>query len=102
MTLDEAYEVLDCLGQLTNDPEAFVWFAFDWDHDPELQGMRPQEWQLEQLRKIGQGLQTPDEVIRQAVSSLSLIHIFNYFPLAHFFTSSYIDDTIFLTHSAII
>lgn len=69
MTLDEAYEVLDCLGQLTNDPEAFVWFAFDWDNDPELQGMRPQEWQLEQLRKIGQGLQTPDEVIRQAVSS---------------------------------
>ena len=69
MTLDEAYEVLDCLGQLTNDPEAFVWFAFDWDNDPELQGMRPQEWQLEQLRKIEQGLQTPDEVIRQAVSS---------------------------------
>lgn len=69
MTLDEAYTVLDCLGQLTDDPEAFVWFAFDWDNDPELKGMQPQPWQLEQLRKIGQGLQTPDEVIRQAVSS---------------------------------
>ena len=69
MTIDEAYEVLDCLGQLAHDPEAFVWFAFDWENDPELQGKQPQKWQLEQLRKIGKGLEAPNEVIRQAVAS---------------------------------
>ena len=69
MTIDEAYEVLDCLGQLAHDPEAFVWFAFDWENDPDLQGKQPQKWQLEQLRKIGKGLEAPNEVIRQAVAS---------------------------------
>lgn len=69
MTIDEAYQVIDCLGQVSDDPEAFVWFAFDWDHDPDLQGQAPQEWQLEQLRMIGKGLATPNEVIHQAVAS---------------------------------
>ena len=69
MTIDEAYQVIDCLGKVSDDPEAFVWFAFDWDHDPDLQGQAPQEWQLEQLRKIGKGLATPNEVIHQAVAS---------------------------------
>lgn len=69
MTEKEAFEIIECLGKCTNDPETFVWFAFDWDNNPELQGKRPQEWQLNQLRKISDGLKTPDEVIRQAVSS---------------------------------
>ena len=69
MTIDEAYTVIDCLGKVSKDPETFVWFAFDWDHDPDLKGQAPQEWQLEQLRNIGKGLATPNEVIRQAVAS---------------------------------
>lgn len=69
MTIDEAYTVIDCLGKVSRDPETFVWFAFDWDHDPDLKGQAPQEWQLEQLRNIGKGLATPNEVIRQAVAS---------------------------------
>ena len=69
MTRDEAYQVLDCLGELWNDPVTFVWWAFDWEHDPELQGQEPQPWQLEQLKKIGQGLSNPNEVIHQAVAS---------------------------------
>lgn len=69
MTVNEAYEVIDCLGQLHHDPAQWVWFAFDWEHDPELRGMEPQPWQLEQLRQIKQKLKTPNEVIRQAVAS---------------------------------
>lgn len=69
MTRDEAYQVLDCLGELWNDPVTFVWWAFDWEHDPELQGQEPQPWQLEQLKKIGQGLANRNEVIHQAIAS---------------------------------
>lgn len=69
MTNDEAYQVLDCLGQLSYDPVTFVWWAFDWEHDPELKGQQPQPWQLEQLKDIANGLKNPNEVIRQAVAS---------------------------------
>lgn len=69
MTHDEAYELMDCLGQLTHDPVAWVYFAFDWDSDPELKGQAPQPWQIAQLKKIAKGLETPDTVIRQAVAS---------------------------------
>lgn len=69
MTEKEAYEILTCLGMLSSDPETFVWFAFNWDENPELQGQQPQAWQLEQLRAIKEGLKTPNEVIRQAVAS---------------------------------
>ena len=69
MNKDEAYKLMDCLGRLTHDPVAWVYFAFDWDNDPELKGQKPQKWQLEQLERIAKGLETPDTVIRQAVSS---------------------------------
>ena len=69
MNKDEAYKLMDCLGRLTHDPVAWVYFAFDWDNDPELKGQKPQKWQLEQLERIAKGLETPDTVIRQTVSS---------------------------------
>ena len=69
MNKDEAYKLMDCLGHLTHDPVTWVYFAFDWDNDPELKGQKPQKWQLEQLERIAKGLETPDTVIRQVVSS---------------------------------
>ena len=45
MNKDEAYKLMDCLGRLTHDPVAWVYFAFDWDNDPELKGQKPQELQ---------------------------------------------------------
>ena len=63
MNKDEAYKLMDCLGRLTHDPVAWVYFAFDWDNDPELKGQKPQKWQLEQLERIAKGLETPDSII---------------------------------------
>ena len=91
MTEKEAFEIIECLGKCTNDPETFVWFAFDWDNNPELKGKKPQEWQLNQLRKISDGLKTPDEVIRQAVSSghgIGKSCSLDYF-MGHFYVSGY-------------
>lgn len=56
------------LGEYAHDPVGFVWAAFPWG-EGELEGQSPQEWQLELLEDIGNGLKTISQVIREAVAS---------------------------------
>lgn len=56
------------LGEYAHDPVGFVWAAFPWG-EGELEGQSPQEWQLELLEDVGNGLKTISQVIREAVAS---------------------------------
>lgn len=61
-------ELIELLASLTHDPVAFVWGMFPWG-EGELKDKSPQEWQLDLLADIRDGLKTPGEVIREAVAS---------------------------------
>lgn len=47
---------LNFLANYTHDPVGFVWAAFPWDEDDTLKGQSPQQWQLEVLQDIKDGL----------------------------------------------
>ena len=61
-------ELVEYLASFTRDPVSWVWAAFPWG-DGNLKGMKPQEWQLNILGEIRDGLKTPYEAIREAVAS---------------------------------
>lgn len=64
-------ELIKALGSVSKDPLAFVYFAFPWGKkDTPLEHMEgPDEWQIDLLKDIRDGLKTIDEVIRVAVAS---------------------------------
>lgn len=68
-TKDDLNSALDFLARFTNDPVGFVKAAFDWEHDPTLEGKSPQQWQLDILQDIKDNLLTTQTAIRIAVSS---------------------------------
>lgn len=68
-TKDDLNSALDFLAHFTNDPVGFVKAAFDWEHDPTLEGKSPQQWQLDILQDIKDNLLTTQTAIRIAVSS---------------------------------
>jgi hypothetical protein len=56
------------LGEFAHDPVGFVWAAFPWG-EGELEGQSPQEWQLELLEDIKDGLKDINTVIREVRAS---------------------------------
>lgn len=60
--------MIDFLAELAYDPVAFVHGAFPWGAD-KLEGQQPQDWQLDLLADIRNGLKTPGKVIREAIAS---------------------------------
>ena len=56
------------LGEYAHDPVGFVWAAFPWG-EGELEGQSPQEWQLELLEDIKDGLKDINTVIREVRAS---------------------------------
>lgn len=68
-TKDDLNSALDFLAHFTNDPVGFVKAAFDWEHDPTLEGKSPQQWQLDILQDIKDNLLTTQTAIRIAVAS---------------------------------
>ena len=56
------------LGEYAHDPVGFVWAAFPWG-EGELEGQTPQEWQLELLEDIKNGLKDINTVIREVRAS---------------------------------
>ena len=56
------------LGEFAHDPVGFVWAAFPWG-EGELEGQTPQEWQLELLEDIKNGLKDINTVIREVRAS---------------------------------
>lgn len=61
-------ELVSYLAAFTHDPVSFVWAAFPWG-EGSLKDMQPQEWQLDILAEVRDGLKTPDAAIREAVAS---------------------------------
>ena len=61
----------DFLGSVSKDPLEFVRLAFPWgEPNTQLEDKAgPDEWQIELLNDIKEGLKTPDQVIREAVAS---------------------------------
>lgn len=63
-------EVLDQLALLSADPLGFVMFAFPWGEPGELARERgPEEWQIDLLSAIRDGLLTPGQAIQLATAS---------------------------------
>ena len=56
------------LGEFAHDPVGFVYAAFPWG-EGELEGQAPQEWQLELLEDIKNGLKDINTVIREVRAS---------------------------------
>ena len=56
------------LGEYAHDPVGFVYAAFPWGEN-ELEGQSPQEWQLELLEDIKNGLKDINTVIREVRAS---------------------------------
>ncbi len=56
------------LGEYAHDPVGFVYAAFPWG-EGELEGQAPQEWQLELLEDIKNGLKDINTVIREVRAS---------------------------------
>jgi hypothetical protein len=66
---DNIIKIADFLGSYTNDPLRFVLAAFPWG-EGSLAGLNgPDKWQRKVLRDIGNGIQTIDEVVKEAVAS---------------------------------
>jgi hypothetical protein len=62
-------ELVDEIASFWRDPLGFVHFAFDWG-EGELEGFDgPDEWAVDLLKAIGEGLMTADQAIRTAVAS---------------------------------
>lgn len=68
-------ELLDNLARFANDPLGFVLWAFPWGEPgtPLEDKLGPEDWQRDQLRRIGERLQNPDatpvSVIEEDISS---------------------------------
>ena len=65
---EDKMAIAEFLGEYAHDPAGFVWAAFPWGKG-ELEDQSPQEWQLELLEDVGNGLKTVSQVIREAVAS---------------------------------
>lgn len=66
---EEQLQLAEFLAEFTLDPVAFTYAAFSWG-EGELAGKDgPDEWQVEALACIRDGLKTADEVIREAIAS---------------------------------
>lgn len=59
--------ISDMVG-MSGDPLAWVYYSFEWGKG-ELDGQEPEQWQIEILKDIRDGLKTPNEAIREAVAS---------------------------------
>lgn len=61
-------EIAEFLAQYTHDPLGFVYAAFPWG-EGELEGRKPDEWQIQVLKDIGSNVADLDSVTREAVAS---------------------------------
>ena len=60
--------LIEELAKYSKDPLGFIYFAFEWGTG-ELAEKSPEEWQLELLRSIKDGLLSPEQAIQIAVAS---------------------------------
>jgi len=70
-TLDETrIKMISDLGTHSDDPVAFVAWAFEWGKPGELEKFKgPESWQLKVLESIRDGLLTPNQAIQLAIAS---------------------------------
>lgn len=68
MTRKEMLELTSFLAGFTKDPLSFVRACFRWG-EGELAGRNIEQWQIDLLADIRDGLKTPDEVIKTAIAS---------------------------------
>lgn len=66
---DEVDELLVSLAGFSKDPVGFVYFAFPWGEGDLIGQAGPEDWQLEILTLLRDGLVTIEEAIRLAVAS---------------------------------
>lgn len=57
------------LADFQDKPDEWVWWAFPWGEDGQLEGEEPDEWQLSVLRDIRDGLLTLEQAIQLATTS---------------------------------
>lgn len=66
---DESQSLAASIAEYTRDPSGFVLFAFPWG-EGELEGYDgPDEWQIEILKALGEGLINVDQAIKIAIAS---------------------------------
>lgn len=61
-------ELINDMASFSHDPYAWVLYSFEWGKG-ELEGKAPEQWQIEILCAVRDGLLTPNEAIRVAVAS---------------------------------
>lgn len=66
MLLEDQDELLEWLASVRNDPYAFVLGAYEWGVDELAKYDGPDEWQVELLCRIRDGVTTVDEAIAEA------------------------------------
>lgn len=69
MRKEEVVELVSALAEYSKDPVGFVYFAFAWGEGELAEYDGPDEWQIETLGMIRDGLITIDDAIQIAVSS---------------------------------
>lgn len=69
MRRDDVLQLISSLAEYSKDPVGFVYFAFAWGEGELAQYGGPDEWQVETLEMIRDGLITIDEAVQIAISS---------------------------------
>lgn len=67
--MNEQDDLIDWLGSVASDPLAFVYGGFPWGEPGPLEHETPQEWQLEILTMIRDGLLDVNTAVKIAVAS---------------------------------
>jgi len=68
LSAEELEQLVEFCAEFEHDPVGFVWAAYPWG-EGELAGKQPDEWQLNLLADIRDGLKGAGDVIQEAIAS---------------------------------
>lgn len=68
LSAEELEQLVEFCAEFEHDPVGFVWAAYPWG-EGELAGKQPDEWQINLLTDIRDGLKGAGDVIQEAIAS---------------------------------
>ncbi len=69
LNAEEQRDLIEFLAEFTHDPVGFIYAAFPWGEGELKTQTGPDDWQIQVLTEIRDGLKKIDDVIREAVAS---------------------------------
>lgn len=67
--VDLEQQLIDDMGSMSKDPLAFVYYSFPWGSGELSKFKDPEDWQIDLLKRVRDGLLTYTEAIQEAVAS---------------------------------